>query len=749
MLFSAGAKPGPAFEEASRPEEPGTILRSALELGRRQFWVILSCFICGVALGALYILLMRPTFVASATILMDPRKGGVQQKSVLGDNPTDSAWIDSQVGILILERPKIAQLVVTKLDVTKDPQFFESNEGVDTSLLAPILSLFRTRNSEKLPSKKSEQELAAEAADVVAGQLEVKRVGLSYLVSINFSSFSREQAIKIANAAADAYVQTELDKKYETLQRASDWLLDRYQTLRKQATAADRAVVEFKNNNNIVTAGGKFINDQQLSEVNERLGVARATVADKKARLDQIESVLKQQETTGTVDATVSDALANPIITRLRGQYLDLVNKVADWSKRFGPDHQAVVNLRNQARDIRNSTHEELKRIGESYKSDLAIAEQNELELEKQLQTIVSQNPSNAQISLRALESSAQSYHNFYDNFLTTYTEAVQQQTSPFPDAGVIAYSTWASVSNPPASRVMIIAVLIGAMAGIGLATLREKIDRTFRTTKQVRGALQVQCIAQLPVVKAARSRRSFSSSSSYTLQLITESPFSRFAEGLRSIKLAADLHADDGSSKVIGLTSSVPREGKSMIAASLAVFTAHLGNKVILVDGDLRKPALSRAFFPNSAGISDALSGKKSLESVILTDPTTGLSFLPTGKLSAAGTSEMLASDAMKTLMHTLRMKYEYVIVDLSPLAPIVDVKAAMHLVDQFVYVVEWGRTEIDVVEHAINETPGIYEKLLGVALNKVNFSTFARYEGYRSKYFQNKHFAAYGFAD
>src|SRR5208337_838797 len=123
----------------------------------------------------------------------------------------------------------------------------------------------------------------------------------------------------------------------------------------------------------------------QLTEINKRLGEARAKVADQQARLNQIEVVLKQQEVSGTVDATVSDALQSPIITRLRGQYLDLANKLADWSKRFGSDHQAVINLRNQTRDIRNSTHQELGRLAESYKSDLEIAKKNEEELERQL----------------------------------------------------------------------------------------------------------------------------------------------------------------------------------------------------------------------------------------------------------------------------------------------------------------------------------------------------------------------------
>ena len=298
-----------------------------------------------------------------------------------------------------------------------------------------------------------------------------------------------------------------MNEKYEGLRQASDWLQERYQTLRDQASAADRAVVEFKTKNNILTAGGKLINDQQLTEINNRLGEARAITADKQSRLKQIEAIIKDQEAKGTVDSTVADAIANPIITKLRGQYLDLMNKEADWSKRFGSNHLAVVNLRDQARDIRNSTHEELKRIAEAYKSELEIAKKNAAELQRQLEQITAQIPNEAQITLRGLESSAQSYRNFYDNFLQNYTESVQQQSSPIPDTRVVSYASWAGKTNPSTPRTMVLALLGGLALGIGFGGLREILDRSFRTARQVQAALQTECLAIVPLLKERTCR--------------------------------------------------------------------------------------------------------------------------------------------------------------------------------------------------------------------------------------------------
>jgi polysaccharide biosynthesis transport protein len=695
----------------------------------RQIWLVLTCLIITASIGALYEALSPPAYTASATMLIDSRKGGVQQKSVLGDAPSDSTWIESQIGILNLERGEVGQLVAKQLadkQLALASNLDQSNSALGGRLITAIFKLLPLGIDETPTTKE-------QFAGTVASHLEVKRVGLSYLVSVSFTSQNPEQATTIANAAADAYVQNDLHQKLETLRQASDWLLARYKALGEQASAADRAVVEFKTKHNIITASGKLINDEQLTEVNKRLGEARAKVADEQARLNQIEIVLNQQESSGTVDATVSDALQNPIITRLRGQYLDLINKIADWSKQFGPDHQAVVNLRNRARDIRNSTHQELGRIAESYKSDLEIAKKNEQELEKQLQAIVLNIPSDAQINLRELETSAQSYHTFYDNFLSTYTEAVQQGTSPIPDKRVVSYADWASPSKPSYSRVALIVLFAGAVLGVGLGILREALDRSIRTMKQLH-TLQTNCLAVLPTVKNG------------PLRLVSEEPFSRFAEGLRSLKLAVDLKGSGTASKVIGMTSSVPREGKSTVAAALASFIAHVGGDVILVDCDFRKATLSRSFFPKTGGIVEVIQGELSLEKAILRDPVTKLAFLPAGNVSQlTDTGELLAGNAMRTLFHTLRAKYKYVIVDLPPVAPVIDVRATAHLIDLYLYVIEWGRTKVDVVRHAFTEGHRIHENLLGVVLNKVNFKSIGRYEGYGFDYYSNRHFASY----
>ena len=231
----------------------------------------------------------------------------------------------------------------------------------------------------------------------------------------------------------------------------------------------------------------------------------------------------------------------------------------------------------------------------------------------------------------------------------------------------------------------------------------------------------------------------------------VIDSPFSRFSELVRAIKIAADLFGVSKSNKVIAITSSLPNEGKSTVSTALAQLTAHAGSRTILLDCDLRNPSLTRKLAPNARiGFLEVVSGKASLEEAIWTDPVTKLAFLPCVVESrVAHSSEILGSAATKKLFDQLREMYDYVVVDLSPLAPVVDVRATTNLVDSYVFVIEWGRTKIDVVEHALNVTRGVYDNLLGVVLNKADINVLSRYESYRGKYYYNRYYSRYGYTD
>jgi capsular exopolysaccharide synthesis family protein len=225
----------------------------------------------------------------------------------------------------------------------------------------------------------------------------------------------------------------------------------------------------------------------------------------------------------------------------------------------------------------------------------------------------------------------------------------------------------------------------------------------------------------------------------------VVDSPLSLFAESIRSIKLATR-DCGTGLNKVIGLTSALPHEGKSTIAVAVAQLLAQEGRRVIIVDCDLRIPSLSHRLAPDaSAGIVDVISGARSLEQTVWRDPETNLFFLPAIKKAPQNSSEVLASEQTKKLFDDLRASFDFVIVDLPPVIPIVDARAAVHLVDCMILVIEWGRTKIDVVRHALDMAPNLHQAIIGAVLNKVNMDHLPKYDVQHKTMYKNEYYARY----
>jgi len=764
---------------------------------RRQYSVIVFVLLLTLVLGTVYIFTSASRYTAHALLIMDTHKPQfLQSDPQAGALPIESAAVDTQIEILNSEN--VALSVIKDLHLNEDPEFISPSAGflgavanLATGAVNAVLRSYHTANE---PS--AEYLVTRRALRTFQEHLKVKRIGLTYAIEIDFESLSPDRAAQIANAIADAYVVDALEAKYQITRRAAVWLQDRLKELREQSSEAERAVVAYKTKNNIVDTGGTLMNEQQLAELNSDLIQARAATAEAKARFDRVQQILG----TGNIDpdaastATVADTLHNDVITKLREQYLEIEARESLWAAKYGANHLAVVNLRNQMGELRQSIFEELKRTAETYRSDYEIATKREESIQKSLNQIVaeSQTTNEAQVTLHNLQSTAQTYRAIYENFLQRYMESVQQQSFPISDSRVITQATPPlNKSSPQTAIVMALAVLGGLIFGTGIGILRDIADRVFRTTAQVREHLQVDCIAVVPEIRdgtkptapgsgpapklgpsgssgngvrrgsgrsARASAREAKRSGPQTIVrdasvhwTVVDSPLSRFTESIRAIKIAADLVGADSPNKIIGIASSLPNEGKSTIALSLAQLIAHGGRRAILVDCDLRKPTLSRLLTPDAkAGFIELASGKAVFEDIIWVEPTTGLAFLPTVLPSRlVHTTEILASDATRKMFDKLREAYDYVIVDLSPLAPVVDVRVMTPLIDSFVYVVDWGRTKIDVVEHALSTTRGVYDNLLGVVLNKVDMNAFGRYESYHGSYYDSRYYAHYGYTD
>ncbi len=725
-------------------------IKSFNSILRRQLTVFLILIPCATTLGLLYLLTTPSSYTAVARMIIDTRKvPAFQQQQVMGDITTiDTAAVATQVQVLMSDNVSLA--VIKDLKLTEDPEFVHSSAG----LIGTIFNLISSTIDSATVS--SEFQLQRRALAAFEARRKISRVSMTYVMEISFRSLDRDKAAQIANAISDAYIVDQLEAKYQSTRRASAWLQDRIKSLRADASADEQALVEFKLKNNIVESGGKLMNEQQMSEVTSQLILAHAATAEAKARLDRIQQVMSRE----IPDASIADALKSEVIIKLRQQYLELAGRESIWSKKYGPDHLAAISLRNQMLELRRNIADEMGKIAESYKSDYEISRTRETSIQKSLDSTLADSriTNQAQVQLRELESNARTTRTMYENFLQRYMEAVQQQSFPISEARLITPATPPSTrSHPNTLSVLAMTVAGGMIVAFGVAVLREASDHVFRTGAQVMDVLQVNCIAILPFLKpiapnasdkqvnaAGLTKLRRIERSDNLLAYVVDAPFSQFTELLRSLKVTADVNGVVDMNRVIGVASSLPNEGKSTIAANFAALIAHSGSRVILVDADLRNPSLSRNLSPGaSAGLVDVAAGRTALDDAIWTDPTTGLTFLPAGPESTKllHPNETLASVAIKSLIAKLRGAFDYVIVDFPPLAPVVDTRTTARFVDSYVYVIEWGRTKIDVVEHSLFNAVEVYDRLLGVVLNKADMSVLQRYERYRTTYYYRKY--------
>src|SRR5713226_1859684 len=700
-----------------------------------------------IVVGATYVAISPYKYTAQADMIIDTKRVTWTQTEMASENRTvEDASVESEIETTKSE--KVAEAVIRRLHLTEDPEFV----GAGSGLRRRIFSLFKLGSGPE--QEPSNDELMRRVVGSVKDNLRVTRLGRSYIEQIAYTSLDRDKAAKIANAFADAYIEDQLQAKFEATRRASAWLEQRIGELRQQASNAYKEVQDFKSENSIIIGvDGKLASEVELDQLGIALAKARADTSQARAKLDRISRVLEQrsdkESSFNIPDPVVTDALSNPVITKLRQQFLDDQNKESEWSARYGADHTAARNLRAEMAALQRAIWDEISRIAESYKSELQIAKSQEESIDKRMIEVFQKSASTrqSQVRLRELETAANTYRGIYETFLSRFTQSVQQQSFPSTEARVVTVATPPRApSSPKIPLTIALATLCGLGLGIMLAFAREQMNRQIHTRAQLEKLLGTSCLAVLPAFPqkrpVLRKPHGATRDSGAFRQISEVAPFSATAEALRYIKVAIDLHPTGG--KVIGIVSALPGEGKTTVATGFAAFVAKSGSRTLLIDADLRNPSMTRALgYVNAPGLVNMVADKSDFNDLVITDSKFKFDFLPSSRMKPANSSDILNSPTMKDMLRAAKSKYDYVLVDLPPILPVVDVKAVAHLFDAFVLVVEWGSTSTDEILKAVGASPILSERLLGAVLNKADESIMRRFEGYsdrRYTYYTNE---------
>jgi len=700
-------------------------LDSLISMARRRFALVAAVFILSLIAGTGYLFTAVPLYTASTTLLIDKTNGGlVSQMTDAGVVTNDEGAVLSEVEVL--RSDAVALYAVEKYNLQENEIFLAPDPSL-RRLIAGVLDVRRLFAEDVKPDANEARE---NAAAVIKSNMSVTRMGRTYVLNISYTSKSPTLSAKVVNAIAEGYLADKLNSKYDATRRASDWLQQRIDELREKALETDLAVQKYKSENGLLTASGQLVTEQQMSEISRTLITAQSETSQARARYERIKSIVDARRT----DAIVTDVLDSSISNDLRKKYLDASKTEAEISARLGSGHAQAVRLRSQMAEYERLMFEELGRIAESYKSDYDVAQSKEKSLADSLTTAakVSAAAGETQVQLRELERNADTYRNLYQTFLARHQEATQQQSFPITEARVIEKAQVPSLASYPQKPLTLALFgIMGLVVGFAFATVLEFRDRFFRTGDQVKKITGTNFLGYLPRAKGRADT------------YVVQHPSSMFAETLRAAKVAIDARGG-GNSKVIGVISVLPGEGKSTVAVNFAQLLAMQGERVFLVDADLRSPGATKMLAPvANSGLAEVLTGQDSLSSVIVQDAATGLQFLPAiGKQRFGSSSQILTSKPIHDVLSQARSNADYVIIDLPPLGPVIDARAIAGMIDMFVLVIEWGETSRKAVQSILVDEPEIQMKLIGAVLSKVDTEKLRLYsagdsaESYHAKY-------------
>lgn len=729
----------------ARPvEETDAIdIHRLLDFGWRRWRLIAAVTFAVIALVFVIVQTLTPRFTATAEILLDLR---AQKTSVLEtlmpDAVTDSAAVDSQLSIL--QSATLLRRVVEQQQLVKDPEFGSpAGPANGTPWYTAVLNLFRGEPETTVdvavePEAEGMPDDVRSAIGALRGALSVSRVDRTYVLQIQVTSVNREKAARLANAVADAFIVDQLEARFDAARRASTWLSDRLQVLRDNLRKSEEAVEAFRTQHNLVATATGTINEQQLSEINATLVAARAEAAEKQAKYEQAQRIMAEG---GNVQA-VPDVVRSAVIGGLRAQQGEVTRREADLVTRYGERHPLVVNVRAERRETERQINAEVSRIIANLKNDYDVAQSRVDSLTQSVALASGQAGSDNALAvrLRELDRDAAANRALYESFLGQSKLVAEQSTFETREARIITPATTPNVpSYPKKSLFLSVAAAFGLMLGTGLAVLLEALNSGFSSPRQIEEQTGLPVLASVEDVEGGDLGNETGGTSGLVSYLLAK-PLSRFSESIRSLRAGIQMSDVDRPPKVIQVTSSTPGEGKTSLAVSIAVSAAASGKKVVLLDCDLRRPAATRLFaLQERPGLVDLLTQSSPQEGSMHRDKATGLFVLGVGSHSQ-NPPDLLGSARMQQLIDHLRQGFDLVVIDTPPIGPVIDAPLLAHLVDKVVFVIRWGTTSRELVQHAISQIAGD-RKICGVALNRINLRNapkYGRYGYYSSNYYK-----------
>lgn len=725
-------------ENAGPPHRPpGAAYIGLLELVRilkRRAKLVFATIAVVLALTVVGLMAMTPVYTSATLLMIEPSKDPVAQAGVpVAAKPDEELRIATKLELL--QSRSLARKVARNMRLTEDPEFAYA-ENQKPSLLRRAINIFRPKKADSDPAytggmSAKDIKQAADQAQLEAvterlrEKIVVERVAKSHLVSVSASSGNPYKASLLANRIAEAHIKGQINEQQDAYKAQLASLNKRVEQMRERVKEADQAVIAYRRSHNLFASRTEEMNTAMYARLAGALAEARAASAQSSTRAGGM---------SGSADLLAS----SPLLNELKGQEATLGKRMAELSSFYGPGHPDVVNAQAQLEDVQKRLAKEAVRARAAVGREAAIASgaagASVGTLASELGALRGTNAREAisSVGLHELERESETSNALYMSLLAQLKEVSGRGVSDNPDARIVSRAPIPdSPSHPQVRRTLVVAFIGALILAAILAFVVENLDNRVRTAEQVERLLGLPTLSMIPDISDQLPFRK-------AHEIIRHEPRSVFSESMRNLYIELLAQFDQPGSKVVVVTSPLANEGKTTIANSLAAAATTLGHSAVMLDVDLRQPAVYEALLDdeggfrggNHADIVAYLNDRARLDQLIGPEEmVTDGEGAPFVRIDARETVKdpgaLISSPRLAKLIAQLRERFDLVVLNAPPILPVRDAKILAGYADGALLVMRWGKTHPDAARVA-SDIFG--DKLVGAVLNRVDYEDHAR---------------------
>jgi capsular exopolysaccharide synthesis family protein len=699
----------------------------------KRRWSILGLTVLVAVLAALAVSNMRPQYRATTTLLIEQGKSKIVSiEEIYSQGLIQREYYQTQVEILKSE--DLARKVVERLKLTSHPDFDPRQAS------AGMLSRFLP-SAQSEPAVRSEEDIMKSAVARFRRNLQVQLVRNSQLAQITFTSYDKELAARVPNALAETYIESDLDSRMAMTQKATEWLRQRMGELRAKVDVSERALQDYRDRERIVDAKGVALGaSRQLEEFTKSLVEAR----QRRAAAESAYAVV-QQIKAGRSQVnyeSIPSVIGSPLVQRMKEQEAEADRRLSDAAKRYGPEHPKLIQARAEYETAKENTRRQIDVVVAGLAKDYEVAKVNEAAVEQALAQSKAdiQGLSRKEFQLGVLEREVQQNRNLYDMFVSRLKETsvggdLQSTIARVVDPATVPTAPFAPNQTQIVATAAAVTLVIAAL----LALLLDRLSNTVNSTSDVENRLGMPALGVLQKIKGF-TKKGFLSELAFFND--TQSTFS---EAVRTVRTSVLMSSLDEAHKVVVITSSVPEEGKTTLSFNLACALGQV-KKVLLVDGDLRRPKIGKLVGRErkNPGLADLVAGQAQVSQCVFFDERAGIHVLPAGTVPP-NPLELLSSRRFADVISKLKEAFDIVIIDSAPLQLVSDAQVLSQFASAVIYIVKADSTPYQVAQNGLKKLRRVNAPMLGVVLNQLDLEKAEKYYGEYSGYKSYKGYRAY----